>query len=154
MWDEVRQWAYSLETGEINTWSQIIYEFIKKYFTPIENTKWRQDIANLKKKDIEALSDAWPRFKRLVRNYLHNGFLECMQMEIFYDGLNEASQTATNAATAGRLLDKAYTEAKDILDRISKNHEDERRRNNTLGTSKNDTIAALQAQIATMIDLM
>lgn len=46
-----------------------------------------------------------------------------MQMEIFYDGLNEVSQTSANVVVADRLLDKTYTEAKDILDCISRNHE-------------------------------
>lgn len=47
-----------------------------------------------------------------------------MQIKIFYNGLNKGCQTAANAIVAGGLLDKTYTEAKDILDRISKNHED------------------------------
>ena len=47
-----------------------------------------------------------------------------MQIKIFYNGLNKACQTAENAIAAGGLLDKTYTEAKDILDHISKNHED------------------------------
>lgn len=73
-------------------------------------------------------------------------------MEIFYDGLNKASQTATNVVVAGGLLDKMYTEAIDILDMISRNHEDwedngynrfGRRRSNNLRTPENDTVAAL-----------
>lgn len=45
-------------------------------------------------------------------------------MEIFYDGLNEVSQIAANATAVGGLLDKTYTKAKDILNRISKTHKD------------------------------
>lgn len=45
-------------------------------------------------------------------------------MKIFYDGLNEASQTAANVVEVGGLFDKTYTEAKDILDWIARNYED------------------------------
>lgn len=114
---------YSLELGEITTWSQIIEEFMKKYFPPTENVKRRRDIANLQK-DKDSLSDAWALFKRLVRNYPHNRFPKCVQIEIFFDGFNEASQTAANTAATGGLLNKTYTKAKDILDRISRNNED------------------------------
>lgn len=77
--------------------------------------------------------------------------------------MTKASQTATNVVAAGGLLDKTYTKAKDILDRISKSHEDwedhgysrsGRRRNSALGAPENDTIVALQAQVATMTNLL
>lgn len=92
--DEAREWAYSLEPGEIITWEQMMEKFMKKQFPSIEDSKRRRDIAHFQQKDRETLSDKWVRFKRLVRNCPHNGFFECIQMEIFYDGLNEASQTA------------------------------------------------------------
>ncbi|XP_038902471.1 uncharacterized protein LOC120089124 [Benincasa hispida] len=38
--------------------------------------------------------------------------------------IDEISQMSGNATTTGGLLDKKYDEAKNILDRISKNHED------------------------------
>lgn len=50
---------------------------MKKYFSPMENANWR-DIANFEQKDRETFSDAWARFKRLVRNYPHNDFLDCV----------------------------------------------------------------------------
>ena len=87
--DKARQWAYSLEPCEITTWSQMIGKFMKKYFSPIDNAKRRRDIANYQQRDKETLSDAWARFKRLVRNCMRNGFSKCVQMEIFYDGLNK-----------------------------------------------------------------
>ncbi|XP_038891744.1 uncharacterized protein LOC120081142 [Benincasa hispida] len=43
-------------------------------------------------------------------------------METFYGGLNRASQMAANAVAAGGLIDKSYTEAKEILDRIAKHN--------------------------------
>lgn len=102
----------------------MIKKFMKKYFPPTENAKRRRNIANFQENDRETLSNAWARFKRLVKNCPHNGFLKCVQMEIFYNGLNEASQTTANVVATGGLLDKTYIEVKDILGCISKNHED------------------------------
>uniref|UniRef100_UPI001C3D1ED9 retrotransposon gag family protein n=1 Tax=Picosynechococcus sp. (strain ATCC 27264 / PCC 7002 / PR-6) TaxID=32049 RepID=UPI001C3D1ED9 len=89
--DEARQWAYSLEPGEITTWNQMIEKFMKKYFPLTENARRRRDIANFQQKDRETVSNAWARFKRLVRNCPHNGFPKCVQIEIFYDSLNKVS---------------------------------------------------------------
>ena len=66
---------------------------MKKYFSQTENAKRRNDITNnFKQKNEETLSDAWNRFKRWVKNCPHNGFSECMQIKIFYVGLNKNTQ--------------------------------------------------------------
>jgi len=79
-------------------------------------------------------------------------------MEIFYQGLNPASQTAANATAAGGLLDKTYKEAKNILDCISKNHEDWRESEQRLRIKDNDAnnraIASLQNQMTAMMSLI
>lgn len=68
---------------------------------------------------------------------------------------------AENAVAVGGLLDKTYTEAKDILDRISRNHRKDngysrfgRRRSNNSRTPENDIVAALQTQLAAMMSLL
>lgn len=102
----------------------MVEKFMKRYFPPIENTKRIRDIANFEQKDREFLSDAWNRFKQLIKNCSHNGVLECVQMEIFYDGLNKSSQQAVDAAEVGMkgLMDKTYIKTKNILEGISRNH--------------------------------
>ena len=69
-------------------------------------------------KATETLSDAWAIFKRLVRNCPHNGIPDCIQMEIFCEGLNRPLQLIVDASTAGGLMDKTYTKAKAILGRF------------------------------------
>ncbi|XP_038895827.1 zinc finger BED domain-containing protein RICESLEEPER 2-like [Benincasa hispida] len=75
-----------------------------------------------------------------------------------YQGLNPASQTAANAAAAGGLLDKTYEEAKSILYRISKNHEDWQESDQRLRIKDNDSndgaIASFQNQMAAMMSLI
>ena len=114
--DEARQWAYSFEPGEITTWSQMVEKFMHKYFPPTVSAKRRRDIVTFEQKDSETLSEAWARFKRLVRNCPHNGIPDCVQMEIFYGGLNKTSQSVADASAAGGLMGKTYTQAKEILE--------------------------------------
>lgn len=61
-------------------------KFMQKYFPPTVNTRQRRDIVIFEQKEIETLSDAWAKFKRLVRNCPHNGILDCVKMGIFYGG--------------------------------------------------------------------
>ncbi|XP_038904346.1 uncharacterized protein LOC120090699 [Benincasa hispida] len=86
-------------------------------------------------------------------------------MKTFYGGLNRASQMAADAATAGGLMDKSYTEAKEILDRIAKHNMewvddtydgryDRRTRSQNINSVDANAIATLSAQMATMTNLL
>lgn len=76
------------------------------YFPPTVNAIRRHYIVTFEQKDSETLSEAWTRFKRLVRNCSHNGIPDCVQIEIFYGELNQPSQSVANASTVGGLMDK------------------------------------------------
>lgn len=80
---------------------------------------------NFEQKDIEALFDEWNRYKMLIKACPHNGFPECILIEIFCDGLNRATQPNVDPmfARAGELMRKTYTQIKDTLDIMSRNHE-------------------------------
>nr|GEX65409.1 reverse transcriptase domain-containing protein [Tanacetum cinerariifolium] len=49
-------------------------------------------------------SEAWERFKEMLRQCPHHGFLEFHQIDTFYNGLNEHEQDSLNAAVGGNLL--------------------------------------------------
>ncbi|GJY15766.1 reverse transcriptase domain-containing protein [Tanacetum coccineum] len=46
----------------------------------------------------ETFSEAWERFKELLRACPHHGFTELTQVDTFYNGLNENEQDSLNAA--------------------------------------------------------
>nr|GFC99108.1 reverse transcriptase domain-containing protein [Tanacetum cinerariifolium] len=46
----------------------------------------------------ESFSEAWDRFKDLLRAYPHHGFLELHQLDIFYNALNSKDQDSLNSA--------------------------------------------------------
>ncbi|GJQ98562.1 reverse transcriptase domain-containing protein [Tanacetum coccineum] len=51
-------------------------------------------------------SEAWERFKEMLRACPHHGFTELTQVDTFYNGLNENDQDSLNAAAGGNLLSK------------------------------------------------
>lgn len=72
---------------------------MKEYLPPTENVRRRRYIAYFEHKNCKTLSDAWNKFKRLVRNCQNNNRPQCVQMENFNDGLNISSQQAAYVAT-------------------------------------------------------
>ncbi|ERM93433.1 hypothetical protein AMTR_s03373p00007080 [Amborella trichopoda] len=46
----------------------------------------------------ETTSDAWERFKELLRKCPHHGIPHCIQLETFYNGLNAASRMVLDAS--------------------------------------------------------
>ncbi|GJU54075.1 reverse transcriptase domain-containing protein [Tanacetum coccineum] len=65
----------------------------------------------------ETFSEAWDRFKDLLRACPHHGFIELHQLDTFYNGLNPSDQDSLNSAVGGNLLERS---AQDIIENKSK----------------------------------
>nr|GEU30232.1 reverse transcriptase domain-containing protein [Tanacetum cinerariifolium] len=52
------------------------------------------------------ISEAWKRFKEMLRQCPHHGFSKLHQINTFYNGLNEHEQDSLNALVGGNLLRK------------------------------------------------
>ncbi|GJY30945.1 hypothetical protein Tco_0414440 [Tanacetum coccineum] len=70
--------------------------------------------------DDLTFSEAWERFKEMLRACPHHGFTELTQIDTFYNGLNENDQDSLNAAAGGNLLSKTTREALNIIENKSK----------------------------------
>nr|GEU30694.1 reverse transcriptase domain-containing protein [Tanacetum cinerariifolium] len=68
----------------------------------------------------ESCSDAWDRFKDLLRACLHHSFLELHQLDTFYNALNSKDQNSLNSAAGGNFLDKMPSECLAIIESKSK----------------------------------
>ena len=93
-----------------------------KYFPLTKNTKLRNEITSFHQLEDESLYEALERFKELLRRCLHYGILYCIQLEIFYNGLNPSTRLMVDTSANGALLSKSYTEAYEILERIANNN--------------------------------
>ncbi|GJU37102.1 hypothetical protein Tco_1185456 [Tanacetum coccineum] len=70
--------------------------------------------------DLETFSEAWERFKEMLRACPHHGFTKLTQVDTFYNGLNEKDRDSLNAAAGGNLLSKTTREALNIIENKSK----------------------------------
>nr|GEU41048.1 reverse transcriptase domain-containing protein [Tanacetum cinerariifolium] len=68
-----------------------------RYFNKITSTLKFPNVSN---------TEAWDRFKDLLRACPHHGFLELHQLDTFYNALNSKDQDSLNSAAGGNCLDK------------------------------------------------
>ncbi|GJU89532.1 hypothetical protein Tco_1301955 [Tanacetum coccineum] len=68
----------------------------------------------------ETFSEAWDRFKDLLRACLHHGFTELNQLDTFYNGLNPSDQDSLNSSTGGNLLERSAEDVLKIIENKSK----------------------------------
>nr|GEU59261.1 reverse transcriptase domain-containing protein [Tanacetum cinerariifolium] len=68
----------------------------------------------------ESFSEAWDRFKDLVRAFPHHGFSELHQLDTFYNALNSKDRDSLNSAAGGHFLDKMPHECLAIIESKSK----------------------------------
>nr|GEX82218.1 hypothetical protein [Tanacetum cinerariifolium] len=70
----------------------------------------------------ETFSEACDRFKDLLRECPHHGFLELYQIDTFYNSLTQSDQDSLNAAAGGNLLNRTPRDALTIIENKSKVH--------------------------------
>ncbi|GJZ06812.1 hypothetical protein Tco_0540605, partial [Tanacetum coccineum] len=70
----------------------------------------------------EKFSEAWDRFKDLLRACRHHGFTELHQLDTFYIGLNPSDQDSLNSAAGGNLLERSAQDVLKIIENKSKVH--------------------------------
>nr|GEX81240.1 reverse transcriptase domain-containing protein [Tanacetum cinerariifolium] len=68
----------------------------------------------------ETFSEAWDRFKDLLRKCPHHDFLELHQIDTFYNSLTQSDQDSLNAAAGGNLLNRMPRDALTIIENKSK----------------------------------
>nr|GEV07336.1 reverse transcriptase domain-containing protein [Tanacetum cinerariifolium] len=92
-----------------------------RYFNKITSTlNLRNEITNFQQRFDESFSEAWDRFKDLLRAYPYQGFLELHQLDTFYNALNSKDQDFLNFAAGGNFLDKMPRDCLSIIESKSK----------------------------------
>nr|GEX96095.1 hypothetical protein [Tanacetum cinerariifolium] len=101
-----RIWLEKEPPRSIFTWDDLISKFINQFFPPSKTTSLRNEITNFQQWFDESFSEAWDRFKDLLRACPHHGFSELHQLDTFYNALNSKDQDSLNSAAGGNFLDK------------------------------------------------
>ena len=130
-----------------------------KYFPPTKNAKLWNEITFFHQLEDESLYEAWERFKELLRMCPHHGVPCCIQLKIFYNGLNPSTRWMVDASVNGALLSKSYTEAYKILERITNNNYQWPLTTQTAARGATrvhnvDTITTLSAQITSLTNMV
>nr|GEX84202.1 reverse transcriptase domain-containing protein [Tanacetum cinerariifolium] len=115
-----RIWLEKEPPRSIFTWDELVLKFINQFFPPSKKTNLRNEITNFQQRFDESFSEAWDRFKDLLRACPHYGFMELHQLDTFYNALNSKDQDSLNFAVRGNFLDKMPRECLAIIERKSK----------------------------------
>ncbi|GKE87840.1 reverse transcriptase domain-containing protein [Tanacetum coccineum] len=117
-----RIWLEKEPPRSILTWEDLVSKFVNYFFPPSKTTNLKNDITNFQQKFEETFSEAWDRFKDLLRKCPHHGFLELHQIDMFYNALTQSDQDSLNVATGGNLLNRTPRDALTIIENKSKVH--------------------------------
>nr|GEW41762.1 reverse transcriptase domain-containing protein [Tanacetum cinerariifolium] len=118
--DRARIWYEKEPPNSIITWDDLVNKFVNQFFPPSKTTHLKNEISRFTQRFDETFSEAWDRFKELLRACPHHGFSKLTQIDTFYNGLTEQDQDSLNAASGGNLLNKTTREALQIIENKSK----------------------------------
>ncbi|GKD39491.1 reverse transcriptase domain-containing protein, partial [Tanacetum coccineum] len=157
-----RIWYDKEPPNSILTWEDLVTKFVNQFFPPSKTTHLKNEISRFTQKFNETFSEAWERFKEMLRACPHHGFSELTQIDTFYNGLNDNDQDSLNAAAGGNLLSKTTREALNIIEnkskvRYSRNKSNVSRVNTNSRESSSKTderIDKLADQISTLVEIV
>nr|GEZ60261.1 reverse transcriptase domain-containing protein [Tanacetum cinerariifolium] len=115
-----RIWLDKEPPRSIFTWDDLVSKFINQFFPHSKTTNLRNEITNFHQRFDESFSEAWDRFKDLLRAFPYHGFSELHQLDTFYNALNSKDQDSLNSAAGGNFLDKMPRECLAIIESKSK----------------------------------
>nr|GEW55377.1 hypothetical protein [Tanacetum cinerariifolium] len=104
----------------ILSWDDLVSKFINQFFPPSKTTNLRKEITRFTQRFDETFSEAWDRFKDLLRACPHHGFSELHQLDPFYNALTPKDQDSLNSAVGGNFLDKMPSDCLSIIESKSK----------------------------------
>nr|GEU99548.1 reverse transcriptase domain-containing protein [Tanacetum cinerariifolium] len=122
--DRARIWYEKEPPNSILTWEDLVNKFVNQFFPPSKTTHLKNEISRFTQRFDETFSEAWDRFKELLRACPHHSFSELTQIDMFYNGLTEQDHDSLNAASGGpsipieSLLEKVNEQnTEEILDK-------------------------------------
>nr|GFC94126.1 reverse transcriptase domain-containing protein [Tanacetum cinerariifolium] len=115
-----RIWLEKETPRSIFNWDDLVSKFINQFFPPSKTTNLRNEIINFQQRFDVTFSEAWDRFKDLLRACPRHGFSELHQIDTLYNALNLKDQDSLNSAVGGNFLDKMPRECLAIIESKSK----------------------------------
>ncbi|GKA17991.1 reverse transcriptase domain-containing protein [Tanacetum coccineum] len=111
---DAKFWFNELSPDVITTWEQIRQAFVSRFFSPAMFDRLMKEIRGFTQHPNESLVDAWLRMKDLLHSCHRHGLSRGTIIQIFYHGLDEATQAILDAG--GIFLYKTPNEAHQLLE--------------------------------------
>ncbi|GKB80610.1 reverse transcriptase domain-containing protein [Tanacetum coccineum] len=105
--DDAKVWFKELSSDVIATWEKMRQDFVSRFFPPAMFDRLMGEIRGFTQHPNESLVDAWIQMKDLLRSCHRHGLGRGTIVQIFYHGLDEATQAILDAG--GIFLYKTLT---------------------------------------------
>lgn len=119
--DDVERWYPSLLTWSIATWTQMVDNFLRHFYSPSHAAVLRSAIIDFRQKDSELLTKAWERFKRLLRKCPQHVIDGSTEVNFLSEIFNYETKNTLDTACGRSLHMKNTTEAFEVLEQLAKN---------------------------------
>ncbi|KAJ8771973.1 hypothetical protein K2173_027150 [Erythroxylum novogranatense] len=119
--DAAKDWLFYLPLGTINSWTDMVYIFLDKFFPASRAAGIRRDICGIKQRDSENLHEYWERFKRLCPSCPQHGISDQALIQYFYEGLLPMERRMMDAASGGAIVNKTPQGARDLISTMAAN---------------------------------
>nr|GEV47308.1 zinc finger, CCHC-type [Tanacetum cinerariifolium] len=115
-----------LLAGSISTWDDLTTRFLARFFLLGRTVKLRNDILMFQQHQGESLSEAWTYFKDLIQKVPHYGIDLWLQVQIFYDHIDQHLKRTINCAVGGRQWKMSAEKSWDTIEELAR-YKDERK---------------------------
>nr|GEV05040.1 reverse transcriptase domain-containing protein [Tanacetum cinerariifolium] len=111
-----RIWMEKEPPRSIVTWDDLVSKFIHQFFSPYKTTNLHNEITNFQQRFDESFSEAWDKFKYLLKAYPHHGFSELHQPDTFYNALNSKDQDSLNSTVGVSMNTSTFGISPDVAE--------------------------------------
>ncbi|GJX16176.1 reverse transcriptase domain-containing protein [Tanacetum coccineum] len=150
-------WLENEPLNSITSWDDLVSKFLNRFFPHSKIRELKKEIMNFQQVFGETFTEAWERFKYLLRKCPHHGFSLLHQIDFFYNGLSQSDQDFLNTAASGNLMSKNTHEALTIIENKAKVRtcRNKSQVSSSVGSSTQiDAITALTKQAEALISSM
>jgi len=116
---KAKRWLHSFKGNSMKTWDEVVEKFLKKYFPESKTAEGKAAISSFHQFHDESLSEAFERFRGLLRRTTTHRFSKPIQLNMFIDGLRPQTKQLLDASTGGKIKLKTPEEATKLIKNIS-----------------------------------
>nr|GEU56608.1 reverse transcriptase domain-containing protein [Tanacetum cinerariifolium] len=125
-----RIWYDKEPPNSILAWDDLVNKFVNQFFPPSKTTHLKNEISRFTQRFEETFEEACKRFKEILRACPHHGFMELVQIDTFYNGLNDLrllkcrdrmnTTSSENASQSDDRIDKLADQILTLVDIFAK----------------------------------